>query len=61
MNLTQSQILALALSWRTGAEQLRLEFRGTPNAKAATLQADAIEACATRLEAIAHAVEGGAS
>ena len=61
MNLTQSQILALALSWRTGAEELKMRFRGTPNAKAAALQAEAIEQCAARLEAIAHKVEGGAS
>ena len=53
MTMTESEIIAPALSWRTGAEDLKREFKNTPNFTAAALQADAIEACASRLEAIA--------
>jgi hypothetical protein len=61
MRPTEKQLLDLSQSWRTGADELRNEARGRhPDSKVTKdveLAAMAIESCAARLEAIAHAPE----
>lgn len=56
MTLTEPQLTALALSWRTGADDLRNERRDAYGKvpKEVEIAALTLESCAARLEAIAR-------